>query len=57
MKIEGIEDFDKDLQEAIKMCIDYLNLEEDVVVTKSDEEDNVYYFNDEEYYIIDTNDY
>jgi len=55
MKIDGIKDFDKDLQEAIKMCIDYLNLEEDVVVTKSDEEDYIYYFNDEKYYIIDTN--
>lgn len=55
MKIEGIEKFDENLQEAIKTCIDYLDLEEDVIVTKSDDEDYIYYFNDEKYYIISTN--
>ena len=56
MKIEGIEKFDENLQNVIKLCIKYyVKPEEDVVVTESDNEDHVYYFNDEKYYIININ--
>ena len=55
MKIEGIEKFDENFQNAIKMCINYVKPEEDVIVTKSDDEDYIYHFNNEKYYIISRN--